>query len=227
MIHAVIFDMDGLLIDSEPFWREAEKEVFAKVGIHLTDAMCESVMGLRINEVIAHWRRLYPWDQPGDDVLEEWIIEKVGESLRSRGSLMAGVQEVIEFFLLRRIPMALASASSMRLIEIFLARFDLKKYFQIVHSAEYESYGKPHPAVFLTTAGKLKVSPTQALVFEDSFNGLIAAKAARMKTVVVPAPEAVIRPYWVLADIKLNTLLEWNEEHWQRLTRPASSGTVS
>ncbi len=219
MIDSVIFDMDGLLIDSEPFWREAERKVFAGVGIQMTDAMCESAMGLRISEVIEHWHRLYPWETPGFDAIEKDILNLVGRLIGERGALMDGVSEILLFFKERSVPMAVASASPMALIDLFLERFQLRSHFRVVHSAEYEPYGKPHPAVFLSTAQKMNVHPTRVLVFEDSFNGLIAAKAARMKAVAVPAPEHRHQSRWVIADRVLERLTDWNEKLWTEFRR--------
>ncbi len=217
MIEAVIFDMDGLLIDSEPFWREAERISFAENGVTLTEAMCESAMGLRISEVLQHWFHLYPWPNPDFEKLEKTILERVSRLIRTRGTLMKGVSGTLEFFRRRSVPMALASASPMTLIRAFLDQFSLHDYFDVVHSAEYESCGKPHPAVFLTTAAKLNVRPVHILVFEDSFNGMIAAKAARMKAVVVPDPGHADQKRWDAADLQLLSLEDWNEDLWKKM----------
>lgn len=87
----------------------------------------------------------------------------------------------------------------------------------MVQSAESEPYGKPHPGVFITTAGKLGVEPTDCLVFEDSFAGLIAGKAARMKVVAVPAAEEYDQGRFDIADLKLGSLLQFDEDCLGRL----------
>lgn len=217
MIDAVIFDMDGLLIDSEPFWREAERAVFRDVGIELTDAMCEEAMGLRVNEVLHHWHKTYPWPSPDFDGMEKNIVELVGRLIREKGELMPGAKEAVTFFHQRHVPIALASASALSLIRNFLNKFGFASYFDVVHSAEHETFGKPHPAVFLTTAEKLGVPPTRCLVFEDSFNGLIAAKAARMTCIVVPEPGVQNQPRWAIADRQLSTLEHFSESTWKTL----------
>lgn len=214
MIEAVIFDMDGLLIDSEPFWREAEKSSFSEVGLTLTDRMCENAMGLRINEAIEHWYSLFPWPDPDFKQIEKTILDRVARLIHSKGKLMSGVEQTLSFFMQRSIPMALASASPMSLIQAFLEQSGLRGAFTVIHSAESEPFGKPHPAVFLTAAEKLNIHPTRILVFEDSFNGMIAAKAARMKVIVVPDPAHCDQPRWVIADVRLASLDDWNEDFW-------------
>ena len=93
----------------------------------------------------------------------------------------------------------------------------MENIFRVVHSAEQEEYGKPHPAVFLTTAKHLRISPAHCLVIEDSFNGLIAAKAARMKTVVIPMAEQWNEARFDIADSKLKSLREFSEPEWNHL----------
>ncbi len=219
MIEAAIFDMDGLLMDSEPFWREAERAVFGELGFELTDAMCEEAMGLRVTEVIAHWFKKHPWPNPEFDRTEREIIRHVDCLIRERAVLMEGVVDTLRFFERKQVPMALASSSAVSLIGTFLDRFGLRRYFRVVHSAEHEEFGKPHPVVFITTARKLTVDPTHCLVFEDSFNGVLAARAARMKCVVVPDPRSFAQARFDLADLKLARLSEWSEEHFRKLIK--------
>ena len=104
--------------------------------------------------------------------------------------------------------MAVASSSALRLIKATVNKLKLEDYFTLLVSAEHETHGKPHPAVFMRTAETLRVQPDRCLVIEDSFNGLLAAKAARMKCVVVPYPEDFNNPKLAIADWKLNSLNE-------------------
>ena len=83
---AVVFDLDGLLIDSEPLWREAEIEVFGSIGVHLSDEMCASTMGLRIDEVVEHWYRLFPWAGPGRREVKRRVVERFVSLVRRKGS---------------------------------------------------------------------------------------------------------------------------------------------
>lgn len=209
MIEAVIFDMDGLLIDSEPFWKVVEIEVFKTVGIDLTVEMCLETVGLRIDEVVTYWHEKQPWENISKQAIEDSIVNKMIERITNEGEALPGVYDVIEFFWNKKIPMAIASSSYLRLIEAVVKRLKLKGFFEVIYSAEFEEYGKPNPATFITTAKKLGVSPMKCLVFEDSLNGVLAGKAARMITVAVPDYE---NPKFIIADKILNSLEEWNEE---------------
>ena len=95
---AVIFDMDGLLIDSEPLWRNAEREVFARVGIEITDELAEATKALRTDEVTQHWFNYRPWSGPSLAEVEAAVIERVGELVRADGAPMHGVHYILEFF---------------------------------------------------------------------------------------------------------------------------------
>lgn len=208
MLQACIFDMDGVLLDSEPFWRQAEIEVFATVGLHLTEEDCMETMGIRIDEVVAWRHHQKPWAEPSQAVICERIVDRMVELVRERAKPLPGVYEALDFVRSQGLKLALASSSSTRLIRAVLEGLGLLDAFPIVHSAETEEYGKPHPAVFLTTAGLLGVPPTGCLVIEDSFNGVLAAKAARMTVVAIPEPAVADDPRFVIADARLRSLEE-------------------
>ncbi|MBN1396435.1 MAG: hexitol phosphatase HxpB [Bacteroidetes bacterium] len=214
MIKVVIFDMDGVLLDSEPFWQEAEIEVFASVGIKLTREQCIETTGLPVKDVVSYRYQQNPWENKSQEQISDEIFSSVEQKVLQRAVLLDGVMDVLEMLDKLRIPKALASSSSMQLINTVLKKFSMEKTFDVVHSAEYEEYGKPHPAVFITTAGRMSVSPRNCLVIEDSFNGLIAAKAASMKTLVVPMAEQWNQKRFDIADCKLRTLKDFTEQQW-------------
>lgn len=211
--------MDGLLIDSEPHWRAAEIEIFGTLGLALTEEQCMQTMGLRLDEVVRHWHERHPWKQRSLKEVEEEILQAVEDRVNTHGTAMEGVAETLELFRRQNFRIALASSSSLRLISCVLGKLGIREAFEVVHSAEFEEYGKPHPAIFLSTARQLGLPPTQCLVFEDSFNGLIAAKAARMKAVAVPEGEAFAQTRYDIADLKLRSLLEFSLEHLEQLKR--------
>jgi sugar-phosphatase len=216
-IEAVIFDMDGVLIDSEPFWQEAEITAFERVGLGLTRAMCRETMGLRVDEVVAHWRRRHGWASDLSGELEEAIISGVVERILREGEAKEGVGHALAFFEGRGVRVALASSSAYRLIGAVLDRLGLAGAFELVYSAEEEPYGKPHPGVYLTTAAKLGVPPAASLAIEDSFNGVLAAKAARMRCLAVPEPAMRHDPRFVIADTILGSLADLDAETWRLL----------
>jgi mannitol-1-/sugar-/sorbitol-6-/2-deoxyglucose-6-phosphatase len=219
MIDAIIFDMDGVLLDSEPFWQESEMEVFATVGVHLTRAQCIETTGLPVNDVVAYRYNQNPWNKKSLDQVAQEIVSGVELRVRERAVPLEGVTDVLEFFRTRQIPIAVASSSAMLLIQTVLKKLSLEKTFSVVHSAEEEEFGKPHPAVFITTAKHMQVPPANCLVFEDSFNGLIAAKAARMKTVVLPIAEQWNETRFDIADLKLQSMKEFSEQQWAFLNK--------
>ena len=214
---AAIFDMDGLLIDSEPIWREAEIGIFSSLGIPMTEDMCRQTMGWRCNEVIAYWHQQFRWSGPGVDEVEQQLLTEVDRLIQVRGEALPGVETTLKNLAETGIPIALASSSPSFLINSVVEKLNIKDYFQVIRSAEGETYGKPHPGVFLSTAEDLKADPTQCLVFEDSFHGIIAALAARMKVIGVPAEEDRSQPrfnaathlLYSLEDFKLSDLDRW------------------
>lgn len=198
---AILFDMDGILIDSEPFWRKAEIEVFATVGTHLTEQDCADTMGIRIDEVVAY--RVPHADQ---EAVVKAIMDRMVELLTAHGSPLKGVESTLQRVRALGIPCGLATSSNYRLLHATLESLKLEDYFSIVHSAEEEVYGKPHPAVYINAAKKLGFEPADCLAIEDSVNGLISAKAAQMR--VIAAPEEVVfnDPRFALADLKVERL---------------------
>ncbi len=217
MIKAVIFDMDGLLINSEPFWEKAEIETFASVGITLTPAMTKQTMGMRVDEVVEYWHRRFPWQTPTQEVIVSELIQCVIALVNAHGAAMPGVYDVLKLCAERGIPMAIASSSLMSVIEAVVEKLGIADFFEVIHSAEYELYGKPHPGVFMTAAQKLGVPPDECVVFEDSINGVIAAKAGRMHCIAVPDESVRGNPRFAIADAALVSLSDFNEVYFSEL----------
>ncbi|HET6790743.1 MAG TPA: hexitol phosphatase HxpB, partial [Actinomycetota bacterium] len=179
-IEAVVFDMDGVLVDSEPMWRAVEREVFAGVGIELTDEDLYPTMGVRIADVVDRWYRRHPWPGPSREQVAETIVDGVARAVRERGLLLDGARDAVDHVRSLGLGVALASSSPMPLILAVLSLGGLAARFDVVVSGEDEELGKPDPAVFLSAARRLEVLPERCLVVEDSINGVRAAKAAGM-----------------------------------------------
>ncbi|MDJ0867030.1 MAG: hexitol phosphatase HxpB [Myxococcota bacterium] len=186
MIDAVLFDMDGLLIDSEPLWQSAEIEVFGALGLHLERADCLRTRGRRLDEVVAYWYREAPWQGPSQSEVRDRIVEGVIARVETRGAAKPGVEHALAFVQRRGLPLALASSSPYRIIGAVLDRLEIREAFRVVHSAQDEPRGKPDPGIFLSAARKLGVAPERCLVFEDSPGGVEAARAAGMRCIAVP-----------------------------------------
>lgn len=215
---AVIFDMDGLLIDSEPLWCKAEVEIFNALGVPLKQSMCSQTMGLRIDEVVSHWYAIFPWTGVSQSAVAEQIIKRVNELVETIGEPMPGAVEVVQLCQRMQLPLALATSSAMSLVHSALNRLGLQDAFDILNSAETEEFGKPHPAVYLTTAARLGIHPSKCVAFEDSVRGMNSAKAAGMKCIVVPAVEEREDPRFAIADFKLDSL-EAIDESWLKNLR--------
>jgi mannitol-1-/sugar-/sorbitol-6-/2-deoxyglucose-6-phosphatase len=200
---AILFDMDGVLLDSEPFWRKAEIEVFKTVGTILTEEDCTETMGIRIDEVVAY--RVPHADQ---EKMVSDIMDRMVQLVTDEGVPLPGVKETIKRLKELEVPCGLATSSNYRLLNATLKSLGLEQAFSIVHSAEDEEYGKPHPGVYLTAAKKLGFDPKDCLAIEDSVNGVISAKAAQMSVIAIPEEATYGDRRFALADLKLGGLKE-------------------
>jgi mannitol-1-/sugar-/sorbitol-6-/2-deoxyglucose-6-phosphatase len=216
-IEAVIFDMDGLLIDSEPLWQDAEVVAFGRAGLRLTRAECARTLGLRVDDVVNYWHALHPWQGASKAEVETWIIDEGIDLIGRRGEPMAGAVGAVTFVKATGVKVGLASSSPKRMMRAVIDRLGLAGAFDRIHSAEDEEYGKPHPAVYLTTARELGVAPTRCLAIEDSLTGVIAARAARMGCVAVPEPAGRADQRFSIADAVLDSLVDLTPEVWARL----------
>jgi sugar-phosphatase len=210
--------MDGLLIDSEPHWRAAEMSVFASVGVTLSEAECLQTTGLRIDEVVGHWFARRPWSGPQPAEVARGIVDELIARLRRAGQPMPGAHTALQLVRSRTPRVGLASSSSQRIVAAALERLDLEGFFDAVHSADEERYGKPHPAVYLTTCERLGALPIATTALEDSVNGVLAAKAGRLRCLAVPEAHHQHDPRFAIADARLGSLLELDAERWDRLS---------
>lgn len=210
MLNTVIFDMDGLLIDSEPFWEEAGTEILNRFNVKLTAEQYHTSTGLRTSEWIEHWFSYF--DISKEHALETGnaIVQKAIEKIVVKAEPMPGVQHALQFFKQRNFKIGLASSSPMELINVVIDKLQIDHFINAKTSAEHLPFGKPHPQVFLNCAELLRSAPVECICFEDSFNGVIAAKAARMKCVVVPARQQQQLTKWAAADLKLSSLQNFN-----------------
>ncbi|MDO8559236.1 MAG: hexitol phosphatase HxpB, partial [bacterium] len=170
----------------------------------------KETMGLRVDESVDYWFSRYPWKKPSKKEIENKIVARVVALVKEKGEAMPGVKKVIEFLANKNIPMAIASSSKTEIIDAVLEKISIRHYFKVIHSAENESYGKPHPGVYITTAKKMGISPEDCLAFEDSPNGVLAAKAAKMKCVAVPDRTMKDNKIFSIADAVIHSLEDFN-----------------
>ena len=178
---AIIFDMDGVIIDSEPLHFKIEKELIRELGVEITDEEHNSFVGTTEYHMFSIIKEKYQIEFP----IEE-MIEKKKEMFIENLDQVPLVENFKDFLLTMHkagYPMALASSNNKRVIGAVAENFDLKDYIKVFVSADDVKRGKPDPEIFLTAAEKLGIPPASCLVIEDARNGVKAAKAAGMRCI--------------------------------------------
>jgi mannitol-1-/sugar-/sorbitol-6-/2-deoxyglucose-6-phosphatase len=190
-IVAVVFHVDGVLIDSEPLWRRVERERPGTVSVDLTADDLMRTMGAPIHEVVGVWHRRHPWREPTPGELAEDIIRGVVQAIARDGELREGAVDAVGYFRELGLSLAVASSSPRRLIDAVLALGLPADWFDVILSGEGADRGKPDPAIYVSAARELGVAPERCLAVEDSVNGVRWVKGAGMVCVAIPeAPPA-------------------------------------
>jgi HAD superfamily hydrolase (TIGR01509 family) len=186
-IDAVVFDLDGVLIDSEHVWDEARRRLAEERGGRWHERASRDMMGMSSVE----WSR-YMRDEVGiEDEPEEIsaeVVRRLETIYREELPLFDGAAAAVER-LAARWPLGLASSSNRELIDLVLELSELGGYFRVTVSSEEVPRGKPAPDVYLETARRLGVDPAACAAVEDSENGIRAAKAAGMRVIALPNPQ--------------------------------------
>ncbi len=191
--------------------------ILGPLGVPVGHLRSRHTKGMVVDEVTAYWHERHPWAGPGVEEVARRIDDEVERLVVSEAEVRPGAQPALEEARRLGLALALASSSRYRYVEAVLDRFGLRRYFEVVHSAEDEDHGKPDPAVFLGAAARLGVVPEACVVFEDSPAGVLAAKAARMACIAVPADEDRQDPAITQADAILSSLEALGPAVWARL----------
>jgi HAD superfamily hydrolase (TIGR01509 family) len=206
MVEAVVFDLDGVLVDSEVLWNDVKREFVRETGGRWNDGASRDMLGMSSLE----WSR-YMHDEmavplaPGE--IDAAVVGRMEDVYRERLPLIDGARQAVER--VARWPLALASSSNKSLIELVLELAGLGPLFQAVVSSEEVERGKPAPDVYLEAARRLGVDPARSAAIEDSANGILSASGAGMRVIAVPNPafppesEALGR-----ADVVLDSIAE-------------------
>ncbi|MFM7595415.1 MAG: hexitol phosphatase HxpB [Flavobacteriales bacterium] len=203
---AVIFDMDGVLIDSEPLWKIAMFDVFSALGSTLNAHDFQRTVGLRIDQVVEYWNHEDQWGIDDIHSVVGQIIDRMVELVAENPIPLPGVIDTLNYLSETDVKIGLATSSPQRLIDAVLKYLNIAHYFDAVHSAEFERFGKPHPDVYLKTAASLKINPIHCLVIEDSLNGVISGKAAMMTVVCIPEKTHIPNPKLIVADYHFESM---------------------
>ena len=217
MITTVLYDMDGLLLDTEPLWGESMMRVAARHRIPIDRKRFKDTTGLRIYEVTDHWAVHFPWQGSTAREVADEILDDIIATSKTSAQVLRGVVDSLKLLRKHNYKIGLASSSPAHMINQLVDHFGLRQYFDEITSADVVELGKPHPGVFLHCAAALGSKPTECLVLEDSVNGMIAGKAARMKVIVVPEALHFDDPRFALADMKLKSLEDLDIETLKKI----------
>jgi HAD superfamily hydrolase (TIGR01509 family) len=187
MIEAVIFDLDGILIDSEHVWDEVRQQLAEERGGRWNENASRDMMGMSSIEWSRYMRDVVGLEEEPEEISAE-VVRRLEERYRTEIPLIPGAEQAVER-LGARWPLALASSSNRELIDLVLTESGLGGFFRASVSSEEVARGKPAPDVFLEAARRLDADPTRCAAIEDSENGILAAKAAGMRTIAIPNPQ--------------------------------------
>jgi len=182
---AVIFDMDGLLVDSEPVWAIAESALLAARGKRTDDEIQKTLVGLRMSDFLAGMSRAYNLTESFNDLYAE-ITARMTALIPEKVVPRPGAPELLDYLYAHGIPCAIASSSPMAIIDATVAAQQWGCYFRVHVSGDDVAHGKPAPDIYLEAARQLDLSPSDCLALEDSTTGARAAVAAGMICCAVP-----------------------------------------
>ena len=183
-IEAVIFDLDGLLIDSEQVWDDVRRDYVAERGGRWRDSAQRDMMGMSSPEWSRYVRDRLGVDLPPERINDE-VVARLTDRYRTRLPLLPGAREAVQR-IAQAWPLGLASSSNRELIDLVLEVGDLARCFRVTVSSEEVERGKPAPDVYLAAARELGVTPAACAAIEDSSNGILAAAAAGMHVLAIP-----------------------------------------
>ena len=184
MIDGVVFDLDGLLLDSEQVWDTAREELARERGGRWHDQAQRDMMGMSSPEWSRYMHDVIGLADPPEEISAE-VVRRLERLYRERLPMIPGAREAVER-LAERWPLALASSSNRELIDLALDLMRVAHLFKATVSSEEVGRGKPAPDVYLEAARRLGVEPNRAAAIEDSHNGIRAAKAAGMRVIAIP-----------------------------------------
>ena len=208
MLSAIIFDLDGVLADSEPWWNQIDAKLLADYGATYRGEYHQNVVGVNYRLAIEFYKKAFGLSVPTEEMMRR-RGEIATEFFGSRVGLFPNVKEVLEELRQMKLHLAVATSSVSASARPFLDRHQLTGFFEIIVTGEEVEHGKPAPDIYLRAANKLGIPPDACLVIEDALPGVAAGKAANMRVAAIPDTRFVNpREYEKKADYLLSSLKE-------------------
>jgi HAD superfamily hydrolase (TIGR01509 family) len=179
-IKAVIFDVDGTLIDSMWIWRQVDIEFLGKRGIPLPESLQAEIEGMSYSETAIYFKARFDLPDSLEEIKEEWRL-MAEDYYKFHIKLKSGAKEFLKLLYDKDYPIGIATSNSRELVDNMLENHDIRQYFSIIRTSCEVDKGKPHPDVYLKVAEDMGLEPRHCLVFEDTVSGVMAAKSAGMK----------------------------------------------
>lgn len=180
LIKAIIFDMDGVLVDSEDFWKQAEYEVFSSLGVDVNEKLVVKTKYMTTQEVTQFWFERQPWSCVSLEEAERMVVDRVIHHIESENCIIPGVINTIQHLKISGFKVGLATNSPSKIIASVKDKLNLEGILDVIVSAEYLEKGKPDPAIYRDAAKNLNLAPSNCIAIEDSPSGIRAAKDAGM-----------------------------------------------
>jgi HAD superfamily hydrolase (TIGR01509 family) len=208
MLSAIIFDLDGVLADSEPWWSEIDAELLAEYGVTYRGEYHRNVVGVSYQIAVEFYKKAFGLSVPTEEMMRR-RGEIATEFFANRVGLFPNVKEVLEELRQIKLHLAVATSSVSTSARPFLDRHHLTEFFEVIVTGEEVERGKPAPDIYLCAAQKLEIPADACLVVEDALPGVAAAKAASMPVAAIPDRRFVDpREYEKEADYVLGSLKE-------------------
>jgi HAD superfamily hydrolase (TIGR01509 family) len=205
---AVIFDLDGVLADSEPWWNEIDKKLLGEYGVVYRGEYHRNVLGVSYQLAVEFYKKAFGLTAPTEELMRR-RGEIAAEFFANRVGLFPSTRQTLEHLRQMNLHLAVATSSVSASARPFLDRYQLTAFFNVIVTGDEIERGKPHPDIYLRAAEKLGVSATECLVIEDALSGIAAGKAAEMRVAAIPDTRFVdAREYEKEANYLLRDLSE-------------------